>query len=299
LARMGYEKPYDKLTFYKAFFSLQWKFLIHTILQCLSAKTTSWNEFSSTTTSAIISLATNQKFNFSRYILLSLVKNIEAGVPFFMFPSTKVSAAGFRLELKWYLINDGYADLVNMLVTILILLVFSFLDFINTTNGHQFTMSNRQERIGYSMANGNKLKGNSVDTKFAKTSVLGKSVLQSLRNQSVVRQPNAFKSERPQMSKPRFASQVDVNNHLSRPVTQHYFPKRRESVFAKPNHMIASSESRNSSKNMPRFSSNDMVHNHYLDEAKKKTQERDRNLKTSVMPLARFEALLMVANQNL
>nr|GEV79799.1 hypothetical protein [Tanacetum cinerariifolium] len=29
---------------------------------------------------------TNQKFNFSRYILLSIVKNIEVGVPFFMFP---------------------------------------------------------------------------------------------------------------------------------------------------------------------------------------------------------------------
>ncbi|GJR57169.1 hypothetical protein Tco_1499331 [Tanacetum coccineum] len=135
-----------------------------------------------------------------------------------------------------------------------------------------------------------KLKGNSVDTKFAKTSVLGKPVLQSLRNQSVVRQPNAFKSERPQMSKQRFASQVDVNNNLSRPVTQHYLPKRRESVFAKPDHMIASSESRNSSKNMPRFSSNDMVHNHYLDEARKKTQERDRNSKTSVMPSARFQS---------
>ncbi|GJT07649.1 hypothetical protein Tco_0842111 [Tanacetum coccineum] len=39
-----------------------------------------------------------------------------------------------------------------------------------------------------------KLKGNSVDTKFDKTSVLGKPVLPSLRNQSVVRQPNAFKS---------------------------------------------------------------------------------------------------------
>ncbi|GJX97598.1 hypothetical protein Tco_0353396 [Tanacetum coccineum] len=63
-----------------------------------------------------------------------------------------------------------------------------------------------------------KLKRNSVDTKFAKTSVLGKPVLQSLRNQSVVRQPNAFKSERPQMSKQRFASQVDVNNNLSRPM---------------------------------------------------------------------------------
>nr|GEU85327.1 hypothetical protein [Tanacetum cinerariifolium] len=87
LARIGYEKPSDKLTFYKAYFSPQWKFLIHTILQRLSAKTTSWNEFRSTMASAIICLATNQKFNFLRYILLSLVKNIEAGVPFFMFPS--------------------------------------------------------------------------------------------------------------------------------------------------------------------------------------------------------------------
>ncbi|GJR40860.1 hypothetical protein Tco_1216544 [Tanacetum coccineum] len=51
LTRMGYEKISQKLTFYKAFFSPQWKFLIHTILQCLSLKTTAWNEFSSTMTS--------------------------------------------------------------------------------------------------------------------------------------------------------------------------------------------------------------------------------------------------------
>ncbi|GJZ96851.1 hypothetical protein Tco_0669185, partial [Tanacetum coccineum] len=54
--------------------------------------------------------------------------------------------------------------------------------------------------------------------------------------------------------------------------------------------MIASSSSRNSSKNLPRFSSNDMVYNHYLDEARKKTQERDRNSKTSVMHSARFQS---------
>ncbi|GKB89075.1 hypothetical protein Tco_0961347 [Tanacetum coccineum] len=41
-----------------------------------------------------------------------------------------------------------------------------------------------------------KLTGNSVNTKFAKSSILGKPVLQSLRNQSVVRQPTAFKSEK-------------------------------------------------------------------------------------------------------
>ncbi|GJQ97739.1 hypothetical protein Tco_0008878 [Tanacetum coccineum] len=54
--------------------------------------------------------------------------------------------------------------------------------------------------------------------------------------------------------------------------------------------MIASSKSRISSKSMPRFSSNDMVHNYYLDEAREKTHERDRNSKTSVMSSARFQS---------
>nr|GEX15836.1 hypothetical protein [Tanacetum cinerariifolium] len=39
----------------------------------------------STMASAIICLATNQKFNFSKYILDNMVKNVEAGVKFFMF----------------------------------------------------------------------------------------------------------------------------------------------------------------------------------------------------------------------
>ncbi|GKA74108.1 hypothetical protein Tco_0780410 [Tanacetum coccineum] len=86
LERMGYENLTQKLTFYKAFFSPQWKFLIHTILQCLSAKTTAWNEFSSTMASAIICLATNQKFNFSKYIFDNMVKNLEGGVKFLMYP---------------------------------------------------------------------------------------------------------------------------------------------------------------------------------------------------------------------
>ncbi|GJW82922.1 hypothetical protein Tco_0156067 [Tanacetum coccineum] len=108
-----------------------------------------------------------------------------------------------------------------------------------------------------------KLKGNSVDTKFAKTSILGKSVLQPPRNQSVVRQPNAFKSERPNF-------------------TPHYLSKERESAVAKPHHMIAPGSSR--------YSSNNMVHNHYLEEAKKKTQESSTNSDSSVMPSARSQS---------
>ncbi|GKE98093.1 hypothetical protein Tco_0021444, partial [Tanacetum coccineum] len=85
LERMGYENLTQKLTFYKAFFSPQWKFPIHTILQCLSAKTTSWKEFSSTMASAIICVATNQKFNFSKHIFDNTVKNLEGGVKFLMY----------------------------------------------------------------------------------------------------------------------------------------------------------------------------------------------------------------------
>nr|GEU40352.1 hypothetical protein [Tanacetum cinerariifolium] len=50
LARMGYEKLSTKLTFYKAFFSAHWKFLI--------AKRTVWNEFSYSMASVVICLAT-------------------------------------------------------------------------------------------------------------------------------------------------------------------------------------------------------------------------------------------------
>nr|GFB23246.1 hypothetical protein [Tanacetum cinerariifolium] len=73
-------------------------------------------------------------------------------------------------------------------------------------------------------------------------------------------------------------------------ITQHSLPKKSESAFAKPEHMIASSSSRDNSKNMLRFSSNDMVHNHYLDDPKKKTRERDRNSTHSVMTSARFQS---------
>ncbi|GJW92695.1 hypothetical protein Tco_0170248 [Tanacetum coccineum] len=86
LTLMGYEKISQKLTFYKAFFSPQWKFLIHTILQCLSSKNTGWNEFSSTMASAIICIATNQKFTFSKYIFESMVKNLDNASNFFMYP---------------------------------------------------------------------------------------------------------------------------------------------------------------------------------------------------------------------
>ncbi|GKC27295.1 hypothetical protein Tco_1034589 [Tanacetum coccineum] len=39
-----------------------------------------------------------------------------------------------------------------------------------------------------------------------------------------------------------------------------------------------------------RYSSNDMVHNHHLEEAKKKTQESGRNSRPSVIPSAKSQS---------
>nr|GEU95753.1 uncharacterized mitochondrial protein AtMg00810-like [Tanacetum cinerariifolium] len=86
LARMGYEKLPPKLTFYKAFFSTQWKFLIHTLVQCLSAKRTAWKEFSCSMASAFICLATSRKFNFSKYIFDIMVRNVDSSSKFLMYP---------------------------------------------------------------------------------------------------------------------------------------------------------------------------------------------------------------------
>ncbi|GJY32609.1 hypothetical protein Tco_0417078 [Tanacetum coccineum] len=68
LSLMGYAITSDKLTFQKGHFSPQWKFMIHTILHCLSPKKTAWEQFSSNIATAIICLATNRTFNFSKLI---------------------------------------------------------------------------------------------------------------------------------------------------------------------------------------------------------------------------------------
>ncbi|GJR13095.1 hypothetical protein Tco_0795747 [Tanacetum coccineum] len=52
-------------------------------------KTTAWNEFSSTMAYAIICLATNQKFNFSKFIFESMVKNLDNVDKILMYPRPK------------------------------------------------------------------------------------------------------------------------------------------------------------------------------------------------------------------
>nr|GEU50958.1 synaptobrevin, longin-like domain protein [Tanacetum cinerariifolium] len=69
LSLMGYNiLPNQRFTFQKGQFSHQLKFLIHTIMQCLSPKSTGFNEFSSNIATDVVCLAMNRVYNFSKLI---------------------------------------------------------------------------------------------------------------------------------------------------------------------------------------------------------------------------------------
>nr|GEX06242.1 hypothetical protein [Tanacetum cinerariifolium] len=78
--------------------------------------------------------------------------------------------------------------------------------------------------------------------------------------------------------------EIDQNADAKK-YTPHYFLKVRESDPAKPHHVNAPSSFRNSQKES--YGSNDMAQNYYLEEAKKKTQDKNRNLKPREMPSAK------------
>ncbi|GJZ31662.1 putative ribonuclease H-like domain-containing protein [Tanacetum coccineum] len=76
-----------KLTFHKNKFSPQWRFLIHTLSNCLSTKSGSWDQFGSHLAIALICLCEGRKFNWSNYIFTGMVNNINNSKKFLMFPS--------------------------------------------------------------------------------------------------------------------------------------------------------------------------------------------------------------------
>ncbi|GKA68014.1 hypothetical protein Tco_0767931 [Tanacetum coccineum] len=63
-----------------------WKYLVHVLLHCLSPKSTSWEQFGTNIASALVGLATNQKFNFSLMIMNGMLGHISNGTPFIMYP---------------------------------------------------------------------------------------------------------------------------------------------------------------------------------------------------------------------
>nr|GEU51931.1 hypothetical protein [Tanacetum cinerariifolium] len=86
LALMGNEGDLTKLTFQKAIFSPQWQFLIHTIIHCLSSKSTFWDQFLTHIASAVICLATDKPFNYSKIIFDCMIRHLDAKKKFLMYP---------------------------------------------------------------------------------------------------------------------------------------------------------------------------------------------------------------------
>ncbi|GJX43714.1 synaptobrevin, longin-like domain protein [Tanacetum coccineum] len=82
---LGYPSE-GKLTFFKNKFSPQWRFLVHTIMHCLSTKTGSWDQFGSQLAIAIICLTEGRRYNWSSYIFKGMVNNINNPKKFLMFP---------------------------------------------------------------------------------------------------------------------------------------------------------------------------------------------------------------------
>ncbi|GJW28940.1 hypothetical protein Tco_0045815 [Tanacetum coccineum] len=83
---MGYEGDLTVLTFNKALFSPQWRFLFHTMNHCISSKSTSWDQIPTNIATAVICLTTNQKYNFSKLVFDGMMRHLDAKKKFVMYP---------------------------------------------------------------------------------------------------------------------------------------------------------------------------------------------------------------------
>ncbi|GJV03903.1 hypothetical protein Tco_1337472 [Tanacetum coccineum] len=67
MGQIGY--PTDgTFTFWKSFFTPQWRYLVHHLLHCLSSKSGGWDQFGSNIATALICLSTGRVYNFSKLI---------------------------------------------------------------------------------------------------------------------------------------------------------------------------------------------------------------------------------------
>nr|GEZ51175.1 hypothetical protein [Tanacetum cinerariifolium] len=89
-----------KLTFFKNKFSPQWRFLVHTILHCLSTKSGSWDQFGSPLVVALICLSDERRFNWSSYIFKGMVSNIRNDKKFLMYPRFLQAILGIEPRVK-------------------------------------------------------------------------------------------------------------------------------------------------------------------------------------------------------
>ncbi|GJS18327.1 putative ribonuclease H-like domain-containing protein [Tanacetum coccineum] len=85
MGQMGY--PTDgTFTFWKSFFTPQWRYLVHHLLHCISSKSGGWDQFGSNIATALICLSTDRVYNFSKLIFDGMVANLKSKTKFLMYP---------------------------------------------------------------------------------------------------------------------------------------------------------------------------------------------------------------------
>ncbi|GJW47857.1 hypothetical protein Tco_0079503 [Tanacetum coccineum] len=85
MGQMGY--PTDgSFTFWKSFFTPQWRYLVHHLLHCISSKSGGWDQFGSNIATALICLSTGRVYNFSKLIFDGMVANLKSKTKFLMYP---------------------------------------------------------------------------------------------------------------------------------------------------------------------------------------------------------------------
>ncbi|GJY18117.1 hypothetical protein Tco_0389608 [Tanacetum coccineum] len=85
MGHMGYPTN-GSFTFWKSFFTPQWRFLVHHILHCISSKSGGWDQFGSNIATALICLSTGRVYNFSKLIFDGMVANLKSKTKFLMYP---------------------------------------------------------------------------------------------------------------------------------------------------------------------------------------------------------------------
>ncbi|GJW66444.1 hypothetical protein Tco_0120868 [Tanacetum coccineum] len=82
---------------------------MQTILQCLSSKSTAWNEFGTNIASVVICLAKKQKFNFSKLIFDGMLRNLDPNSKkFLMYPRFLQLFLNNQIENLTTVFNDEY-----------------------------------------------------------------------------------------------------------------------------------------------------------------------------------------------
>ncbi|GKC61787.1 hypothetical protein Tco_1089385, partial [Tanacetum coccineum] len=99
MGHMGY--PTDgSFTFWKSFFTPQWRFLVHHILHCISSKSGGWDQFGSNIATALICLSTGRVYNFSKLIFDGMVANLKSKTKFLMYPCFLQLILDIQMENK-------------------------------------------------------------------------------------------------------------------------------------------------------------------------------------------------------